>query len=61
MPYPDDMTDAKPTVDRDDARAARRPYSPPAVTKLGRIEDLTSAGSGGIMEHGMAGSTFSQA
>jgi len=61
LPYPDGMTDAMPTTARDDARPARRTYTPPTATKLGRIEDLTSAGSGGIMEHGMLGSTFSQA
>jgi hypothetical protein len=45
--------------------AEQRPkdtYTAPSVTVLGRIEDLTASGIGGIMEHGQgAGATFSVA
>ena len=45
--------------------AEQRPkdtYTTPSVTVLGRIEDLTASGIGGIMEHGQgAGATFSVA
>ena len=62
MPILTTMTDHKPTSAHDDAEEARRPYTAPTAAKLGRIEDLTSAGTGGIMEHGAGtGSTFSLA
>lgn len=38
-------------------------YEPPCVTPLGKLQDITKTGIGGIMEHssGSQGSTFSAA
>jgi hypothetical protein len=41
----------------------RRGYARPTMKPIGRLEDLTASGTGGIMEmaHGSSGSIFSQA
>lgn len=62
MLYAASMSDEKKMSAREGASDPRRPYTAPSISKLGRIQDLTSAGTGGIMEHGMGtASTFSQA
>lgn len=39
----------------------RRAYARPTMTAIGRLEDLTASGTGGIMEHGHGTSIYSQA
>jgi len=39
----------------------RRAYGRPTMTAIGRLEDLTASGTGGIMEHGHGTSIYSQA
>ncbi len=47
----------------DEGREVMKPYEPPAVQPIGRLEDITKAGSGGIMEStsGTGHPIFSQA
>ena len=51
-----DGTQTRPAADR-----SKKAYGSPTVKELGPIEELTGAGSGSIMEHGMgAAAIYSQ-
>ena len=44
----------------DETNRVVKPYEPPAVQPIGRIEEITKAGVGGLMEGGTGAPNFSQ-